>query len=105
MRRRRHRFPQTGGTHAGAAATKPAAPGKRLASAADLKPSSCRCAGGKMKIFALTLLATTGLALPDGKAGIGFDDLRYDAALGRLLVPAGRTGNLDLIDPATQEIT
>lgn len=45
------------------------------------------------------------LPLPDGKAGIGFDDLRYDAALGRLLIPAGRTGNVDLIDPQSLAIT
>ena len=45
------------------------------------------------------------LPLPDGKAGIGFDDLRFDAPLGRLLIPAGRTGNVDLIDPATRAIT
>jgi DNA-binding beta-propeller fold protein YncE len=57
-----------------------------------------------MKIL-LVLLAATPLALPDGKGGIGFDDLRYDAASGRLLIPAGRTGNVDLIDPATKEIT
>lgn len=47
----------------------------------------------------------TALPLPDGKPGIGFDDLRYDAALGRLLIPAGRTGNVDLIDPVTAAIT
>lgn len=45
------------------------------------------------------------LPLPDGAAGIGFDDLRYDATLARLLIPAGRTGNVDLIDPATSAIT
>lgn len=45
------------------------------------------------------------LPLPDGKAGIGFDDLRYDAALGRLVIPAGRTGNVDLIDPQSLAIT
>ena len=45
------------------------------------------------------------LPLPDGKAGIGFDDLRYDATLNRLLIPAGRTGNVDLIDPATLTAT
>ncbi len=49
--------------------------------------------------------APTPLPLPDGKAGIGFDDLRYDAALGRLLIPAGRTGNVDLIDPQTRAVT
>ena len=45
------------------------------------------------------------LPLPDGKAGIGFDDLRYDAALGRLVIPAGRTGNVDVIDPQSLAIT
>ena len=45
------------------------------------------------------------LPLPDGKAGIGFDDLRFDAARGRLLIPAGRTGDVDLIDPATRAVT
>jgi hypothetical protein len=45
------------------------------------------------------------LALPDGKGGIGFDDLRYDAALGRLLIPAGRSGNVDLIDPSSGAVT
>jgi hypothetical protein len=45
------------------------------------------------------------IALPDGAAGIGFDDLRFDPALDRLLVPAGRTGNVDLVDPATRAVT
>jgi hypothetical protein len=45
------------------------------------------------------------VTLPDGTGGIGFDDLRYDAMLGRVLVPAGRTGNLDLVDPSTQAVT
>lgn len=41
------------------------------------------------------------LALPGGEAGIGFDDLRYSGELRRLIVPAGRTGALDLVDPET----
>jgi hypothetical protein len=45
------------------------------------------------------------VALPNGTAGIGFDDLRYDATLGRVLVPGGRTGNLDVIDPQTHIVT
>src|SRR5262249_3942584 len=45
------------------------------------------------------------IELPDGAAGIGFDDLRYDPSTKTLLIPAGRTGNLDLIDPATKKIT
>jgi DNA-binding beta-propeller fold protein YncE len=49
--------------------------------------------------------AVTPLPLPDGKAGIGFDDLRFDPASGQLLIPAGRTGNVDLVDPVTKKIT
>ena len=45
------------------------------------------------------------LELPGGDGGIGFDDLRYSPTLGRVLVPAGRTGNLDLVDPATGRVT
>jgi DNA-binding beta-propeller fold protein YncE len=39
------------------------------------------------------------VSLPAGAPGIGFDDLRYSPALGKVLVPAGRAGELDLIDP------
>ena len=45
------------------------------------------------------------LSLPDGRGGIGFDDLRYDPISNLLLIPAGRTGNVDLIDPATKAVT
>lgn len=41
------------------------------------------------------------VALPDGAPGIGFDDLRFSAALGRILVPAGRAGDVDLVDPSS----
>jgi len=46
----------------------------------------------------------TPLPLPGGENGIGFDDLRFSPALGRLLVPAGRSGRLDLVDPKTRAI-
>jgi len=45
------------------------------------------------------------IALPGGEAGIGFDDLRFGHALGKVIVPAGRTGDLDLVDPDTLEVT
>jgi DNA-binding beta-propeller fold protein YncE len=45
--------------------------------------------------------SNSAVAIPGGEAGIGFDDLRYSAHLGRVLVPAGRTGNLCLVDPAS----
>jgi hypothetical protein len=56
-------------------------------------------------ILALLLLtAGPAIQLPGGEAGIGLDDLRYAPAARRLLVPAGRTGNLDLIDPGGSPI-
>jgi hypothetical protein len=42
--------------------------------------------------------------LPDGEAGIGFDDLVYSRDLDRVLVPGGRTGRLDLVDPKTHKV-
>src|SRR5260221_14167791 len=47
----------------------------------------------------------TPVPLLGGSGGIGFDALGYSAQLGQVLVPAGRTGNLDLIDPKTLMIT
>lgn len=60
-------------------------------------------------LLALVPLSATAqprpVELPDGKGGIGFDDLRFDAALPKLLVPAGRSGNVDLVDPSTGAAT
>jgi hypothetical protein len=42
--------------------------------------------------------------LPAGEGGIGFDDLIFAPRLGKILVPAGRTGYLDLVDPATRQV-
>jgi len=55
----------------------------------------------------LLLLLTadpTAVALPGGEGGIGFDDLGYSTALNRVVVPAGRSGRLDLIDPKTNAV-
>lgn len=58
--------------------------------------------------WALLLLVSiakpASLPLPGGEGGIGFDDLTFSPSLHRVLVPAGRTGKLDLIDPKTQAI-
>jgi DNA-binding beta-propeller fold protein YncE len=45
------------------------------------------------------------VALPGGEHGIGFDDLRYAAAIGKVVAPAGGTGTLDLVEPATGAVT
>jgi DNA-binding beta-propeller fold protein YncE len=45
------------------------------------------------------------LALPSGSPGIGLDDLRYSSAMGSVLVPGGRTGDLDVVDTHTYAVT
>jgi DNA-binding beta-propeller fold protein YncE len=45
------------------------------------------------------------IAIPDGDIGVGYDDLQYAPSLKRILVPAGRTGRLLLLDPATKALT
>lgn len=49
-------------------------------------------------LVAASSSAPSPLALPGGEGGIGFDDLRFSPDLHRILVPAGRTGRLDLVD-------
>jgi hypothetical protein len=49
-------------------------------------------------------IATTPLPLPGGERGIGFDDMGFAPSIHKVLVPAGRSGNLDLIDPDTRQI-
>jgi DNA-binding beta-propeller fold protein YncE len=59
-------------------------------------------------VLVVALLATAGAAapvqMPGGEAGIGFDDLCYSPELGRVVVPAGRTGRLDLVDPRSRAV-
>ena len=50
-------------------------------------------------------LTAEPFALPDGEGGIGLDDLAFVPSLHRVVVPAGRTGRLDLIDPETRKLT
>jgi hypothetical protein len=56
-------------------------------------------------LLAATPVALSPVALPGPAGGIGFDDLRWSAALHALLVPAGRTGRLDLVDPERGAVT
>lgn len=48
--------------------------------------------------------ALTPLPLPGGDGGIGFDDLLFSPGLHRVVVPSGRTGRLNLVDPATRAV-
>jgi len=62
----------------------------------------------RIALLAAALLATpvtlAPLALPGADGPVGFDDLRYSPDLRRVLVPAGRTGRVDLVDPRTRAI-
>src|SRR5437867_7924841 len=51
-----------------------------------------------------TALEATAFSIPGGGTGIGFDDMGWAPRIGRVLVPAGRSGSLDLIDPETRRI-
>lgn len=42
------------------------------------------------------------VTLPGAAPGIGLDDVRFSATLSQILVPAGRSGNLDLVDPSSE---
>jgi YVTN family beta-propeller protein len=42
------------------------------------------------------------VTLPGASPGIGFDDVRFSGTLSQLLVPAGRSGNFDFVDPSSE---
>jgi DNA-binding beta-propeller fold protein YncE len=54
--------------------------------------------------FVLSALLATSIALPGGPP-VGMDYLAYDPATGRIWVPAGNTGNVDVVDVATGKVT
>jgi DNA-binding beta-propeller fold protein YncE len=70
---------------------------RRAVSALLLAVAAFGCGG--------TPQGVTTVSLPDGSQGIGFDDLRYSSLRQRVLVPAGRSGRLDLIDPESLAVT
>jgi hypothetical protein len=76
--------------------------GRLLAAALIVAAAACSVDSPAAPADAPDTAATPAtIALPGGAGGVGFDELRYARALGKLLVPAGRTGSLDLVDPAT----
>jgi hypothetical protein len=42
--------------------------------------------------------------VPGGEEGVGFDDLRFSSALNRVIVPAGRTGSILLVQPGEWQV-
>jgi DNA-binding beta-propeller fold protein YncE len=54
--------------------------------------------------FVLSTLLAAAVALPGGPP-VAMDYLAYDGATGRLWVPAGNTGNVDVVEIATGKVT
>ena len=50
-------------------------------------------------------LQSTAVSIPGGEGGIWFDDLVFSSQLHKVLVPAGHTGKLYLIDPVSFAMT
>jgi DNA-binding beta-propeller fold protein YncE len=75
----------------------------RQSPVANLKYSALLLCLGMLAASAA--ITPTPLPLPGGEGGIGFDDMGFAASLRKVLVPAGRSGNLDLIDPETKQVT
>ena len=55
-------------------------------------------------VLLILLAGPTPIPVPGGEGGIGFDDLLFSSALGRFVVPGGRTGSVFLLDPKTQQL-
>jgi len=70
---------------------------------AESIPSTANALAPPVASTSVTSDRFTPVPLPGANGGIGFDDLTFAPRLGRLVAPAGRTGKLDLIDPATRE--
>ena len=47
---------------------------------------------------------SVAVSVPGGAPGVGFDDMRFSATLAQLIVPAGRTGDLELVDPSSEQV-
>jgi hypothetical protein len=57
-----------------------------------------------LAVLILSALAAESIALPGGPP-VGMDYLTADTARGRIWVPAGNTGNVDVVDVATGKVT
>ena len=45
------------------------------------------------------------IPIPGGESGVGFDDLRFSSSLGRVIVPAGGTASIVLVEPRYWKLT
>jgi hypothetical protein len=69
------------------------------------KPPPTRVSTGESADSSPAGTPSQPISLPQGAPGIGFDDLRFSPDLGKVLVPAGRSGFIDLVDPGTGAVS
>ena len=67
-------------------------------------PKTLLVASVAIPLAAAAAPSFAALFLPHGHGGIGFDDMLFSTALQRVLVPSGRTGLLNLIDPQSNSL-
>lgn len=71
----------------------------------------CACSGRPISAESADLAPSSAptafepIAMPGTPPGIGFDELRFSADLGAVLVPAGRTGNIAIIETSSTRVT
>ncbi len=80
--------------------------------AAPLLSLLVACGGGGGAVSAPTAAAGVtpnaiprAIALPGGESGVSMDYLACDRTTGRVWVPAGNTGSVDVIDPSGDKVT
>jgi hypothetical protein len=74
-----------------------------LAAAASAQAPAAPVAPVEKPPAPVTLTAEP-LPLPGGEGGIGLDDLAFASGLGQVVVPAGRTGRIDLFEPESHKL-
>jgi DNA-binding beta-propeller fold protein YncE len=80
---------------------------RQLACAWTAAMMACASAWSEPPAAASSPKAPRSIALPGAPAtgGVGMDFIAYDRANGRIWVPAGNTGSVDVIDVATDKVT
>lgn len=82
--------------------TTPTAPAPATRATATATATANATGGGSSSA---TAPSVTPVPMPGASNGAGFDDLGFAPSLHKVLAPAGGSGKLDLVDPATRAVT
>lgn len=83
----------------------PASPGNTTSAGTGASTSTSTSTGASTSASTSGGPSSGEIALPEGSPGVGFDDLRFSPELDRVLVPAARSGRVDLIAPGSNAVT